>query len=386
MPPTDTTDPPRELRPRPSRAEIDPAAMRIIDHHGGEVMAVARRWAETPEDAEDAYQRGLEIMLTKAPSTDPDHLVPWLKTVVKREAWAVRRQRERHTPSAPSPDALDEPGIATAHDHAELHERLRHGAEAMHRLKPQEVRALALRAEGLSYREICAETGWTYTKVNRCLAEGRRRFADRLAGIESGAECDRLAPQLSALADGEARAEDMALLRPHLRTCLVCRARLRDYRAAPAKVAALSPPVAATGWLTQLVAGHKLVAVLASTAALAGGGAATVAGVSEGEPRRAPAAATPAGPAAPQPPPRAALTPAAARDERRPRRERAPGRAAARAQAAPSARPPATPPAERPDPPAPGGEFTPDAPAPAPPRTRPNPPAEHEAGGGEFAP
>jgi hypothetical protein len=49
---------------------------------------------------------------------------------------------------------------------------------------------------------------------------------------------------LSALGDGEARAEDMAALRPHLRTCLVCRARLRDYRAVPTRVAAIAPPVA----------------------------------------------------------------------------------------------------------------------------------------------
>ena len=162
MPPTNT---PRELRPRPSREEIDPAARELMRDHRDEVMACARRWAETPEDAEDAFQRGFEIMLTKAPSTDPDHLLPWLKTVVKREAWAIRRQRERHTPPAPEPDDIDSPGFATAHDAAVCFERLQLGAEALRRLKPQEVRAFVLKAEGLSYREICAETGWTYTKV-----------------------------------------------------------------------------------------------------------------------------------------------------------------------------------------------------------------------------
>jgi hypothetical protein len=38
----------------------------------------------TPEDAEDAYQRGLEILLRKAPTTRECELVPWLKTVVIR--------------------------------------------------------------------------------------------------------------------------------------------------------------------------------------------------------------------------------------------------------------------------------------------------------------
>ena len=41
------------------------------------------------------------------------------------------------------------------------------------KLKPSERRALSLLALGYSYREICEQTGWSYTKVNRCLAEGR---------------------------------------------------------------------------------------------------------------------------------------------------------------------------------------------------------------------
>jgi hypothetical protein len=56
------------------------------------------------------------------------------------------------------------------------------------------------------------------TKVNRALSEGRKAFAARLEGIQSGAECERLAALVSALADGEVGVEDMALLRPHLRT------------------------------------------------------------------------------------------------------------------------------------------------------------------------
>lgn len=52
-----------------------------------------------------------------------------------------------------------------------------------------------------SWSEICEITGWTYTKVNRCLTEGRRAPTIRLAGIEAGIECARLAPLLEALAD-----------------------------------------------------------------------------------------------------------------------------------------------------------------------------------------
>ncbi len=281
-------------------AELSAAALQLVERHAGQIMATARRYAATAEDAEDAYQRGLEIMLTKAPSTAEDQLVPWLKTVVKHEAFALRRQRDRHTPTGDDGDAPERPGGPPAPEQAERLERLQLGAEALRRLKPQEVRALTLRAQGHSYDEIARICDWTYTKVNRCLSEGRRAFLERVDGIESGEECSRLAPHLSALADGEATAEDMKALRPHLRTCLACRAQLREFRAAPARVAALMPPAALVatsdvgsplragleslaaglsdriGHGVELVGGGKVAAVAASAAIVAGGGAATV--------------------------------------------------------------------------------------------------------------
>src|SRR5689334_24014423 len=168
-------------------AAIQTAALDLLERHGAQIMGTAKRYSLTAEDAEDAFQRGLEILLTKAPSTDENDLVPWLKTVVKHEAFAIRKQRQRADLAG---DRELRAGLApAAHTQAERQERLRLGAEAISRLKPQEVRCLLLRAEGYSYKQICEETGWTYTKVNRCLAEGRKAFLDRVAGIEAGAEC-----------------------------------------------------------------------------------------------------------------------------------------------------------------------------------------------------
>src|SRR5215207_3051991 len=290
---------------RPARGEIDEVALQLLARHGAQILATARRHSVTPEDAEDAYQRGIEILLTKAPSTIEDELIRWLKTVVKREAWALRRQRERHSPVTDDGELRDRPAPgAVTHEQAERLERLRLAAEALGHLKPHEVRALRLKAEGFSYREICAMTGWSYTKVNRLLTEGRRAFLRRVSGIERGADCSRYEPLLSALADGEASAEQLAILRPHMRTCLSCRARLREFRATPARVAALVPPAAlvashhegplqsliesAVGAAqhrtavmgermhaaAELATGQKVAAVAASAAALAGGGTA----------------------------------------------------------------------------------------------------------------
>ncbi len=177
----------RQTQERPTRAEIDPAALDLISRYGPQILGTARRYSLNADDAEDAYQRGLEILLTKAPFTHEDDLVPWLKTVVKHEAFAIRRQRERHSPVTDDGE-LGERGspAAATHDQAERYERLRQGAEALRQLKPQEIRALLLKAEGYSYAEICALCGWTYTKVNRSLAEGRAKL--RLRGADAGSD------------------------------------------------------------------------------------------------------------------------------------------------------------------------------------------------------
>jgi RNA polymerase sigma factor (sigma-70 family) len=391
---------------RPDRAQVEPVALALIRRRGGDVMAIARRYSVSHDDAEDAYQRALEILLTKAPTTREDELLPWLKTVVRHECYALRKKRERDVPVEHT--ALD--GLAGSESHAaderaERYDRLRVGAEALGRLKPQETRALLLKAEGLSYEEIAAQTGWSYTKVNRCLVEGRRAFVARVAGIESGAECERLSPELSRLADGEATAEDMAALRPHLKGCPSCRATLRDYRAAPARVRDLGAGVGAAGvfgWIAdrvwsavrslfELGAAHKAAAVAASTAVVAGGGATAVQVVDDAPPQRAAesAAATPA--------PRAAVPVAQKIGATAPTNRPAPrskprGRPARSKRARTAARPartpsPATTPPATPPPPSASPTTAPRAsgsargPAAAP---QPEPPGSTP--GGEFGP
>src|SRR3954468_12131442 len=105
---------------RPDRREVEPAALRLLERHGEKILATARRYSASLEDAEDAYQRGLEILLTKAPVTNESELVPWLRTVVKHEAFAIRRQRERTTPTTDNGELGERPGPEGAtHEQAE---------------------------------------------------------------------------------------------------------------------------------------------------------------------------------------------------------------------------------------------------------------------------
>jgi DNA-directed RNA polymerase specialized sigma24 family protein len=67
------------------------------------------------------------------------------------------------------------------HEAAERKEQLAERRRAIAALKHDERHALWLLALGLSYAEICDATGWTHTKVNRCLSEGRAALRERSA-------------------------------------------------------------------------------------------------------------------------------------------------------------------------------------------------------------
>jgi RNA polymerase sigma factor (sigma-70 family) len=278
----------------------------LVSANGGSFKATARRYSLCAADAEDAYQRGLEILMTKAPTHEGEQLRPWLHTVIKHEALAVRRQRERLM--AGTQDALEGGlggGASNPEEEASERQRALRTAEALGQLKPNELRCMLLKALGYSYDEISAQTGFSWTKVNRSLTEGRKRFFDRFAKIESGERCNGFRPVLSAACDGEASSKDEHMLAAHLRGCQSCRAAVRAYRTAPGRLAELLPPVLVApllapkgGWWSRLyesamagtgdragALGYKLqqagelfsaqktAAVVASTAAIAGGAA-----------------------------------------------------------------------------------------------------------------
>ncbi|MDO8188035.1 sigma-70 family RNA polymerase sigma factor [Conexibacter sp. JD483] len=318
----------------------------LVREHAGELLRLARRFSICAEDAQDAYQRTLEKLVRRMRHEPPENAVNWVKTVLRHEAMAIRAEREQTIGAFDGDRHRDEDSVDPA-DRVERFERLAHTAEALRGLKPQEMTALALRAEGLSYKEICARTGWTYTRTNRTINEGRRALLARLSAIESGAECARWFPLLSLLADGEATARELSELRPHLRSCPACRATLRGIHAAPGQVAALLPAAALPALATagaaggglgfgrhlealaqsfaeranttvlrfhsviDTVPGTKLAAVAASTVAVAGGGAAIEQAATAGSGASA-AAGAPSVTVASGPSPTASATPIAA--------------------------------------------------------------------------
>jgi len=143
----------------------------------------ARKHAELPEDADDALQSAYLLFIERYRG-DWEPLA-WLQTTVKRECWALYRNASRRRvrsldaairssadSDGPWVEALPSP-VADPQECAERSDCVEEHRRALAELKPAERRALGLLAAGLSYAEICELTGWTYTKVNRCLAEGR---------------------------------------------------------------------------------------------------------------------------------------------------------------------------------------------------------------------
>lgn len=155
----------------------------------GRLMRQAHFHSYRHEDADDALNDACIQFLRFYDGPPGDDALRWMLVVVKRCAWAIRRQtvkREtRYLRSAR--DREDELLEAIIPDRrygtAELVERAEDTAEILaliDELKPDERTALILLGLGCSYEEICELRGWTRTKVNRCLAEGRARVRELL--------------------------------------------------------------------------------------------------------------------------------------------------------------------------------------------------------------
>lgn len=144
---------------------------RLVRDHGSELRRVARSHVASPADADDAYARGLEVLVRNHRRLDGDCL-RYAIVVVKHEAWAMRHERRRRGESELAAAAAD-PRV-DAQSRVEVLELL--GAIA--RLKPQQRTVLGLRAGGASAPQIEHATGRTRTWVHRHLYEGREALRE----------------------------------------------------------------------------------------------------------------------------------------------------------------------------------------------------------------
>jgi len=207
------------------------------------LVRFAARYTRSIEDAEDAYQRTMEIALTRAPSAERARFMAWLRTVLRNEALAIAGLRVREAPtgtdeveSAAGPSV--EPGPELR---AEWRERYLAVSDALARLSEAQRICLMLQSAGASYALIGEITGYSPRKVERSVLEGRASLRDWELRITEGEACLRVEESIGRVALGEAGAKERRQVTRHVRHCRSCRSLLTRRSDARDRMGALVP-------------------------------------------------------------------------------------------------------------------------------------------------
>ncbi len=210
------------------------------------LVRYAARFTQSLEDAEDAYQRAMEIALTKAPLTDHDSFMAWLRTVIRRCAREIAETRAVETPLAEADLDLTINHASNRHvpspqSIVEWRERYHVVQEALTGLSDPQRVCLMLMSTGVTLEEIGSATGFSARKVERCIAEGRSRLRAWEVRVSNGIECERIAPLIERVTENQASRSERSALSRHVRHCGHCRVAYHGRREQLRVMAALVP-------------------------------------------------------------------------------------------------------------------------------------------------
>lgn len=238
------------------------------------LIRFALKFTGSLEDAEDAYQRGMEIALREGPDTDPASFLNWLHIIIRNEAMRLARIRRRETPHIDD-ELIELAGTTTEGYNDGLRvvtwrERYRTVQDALGGLNDAQRVCLILRTAGASHGEIGEITGFSPRQVERSIVEGRARLRDGELQLGAGRRCGEIAPLIDLVVDGGSTAADRRRLTRHTRHCAACRTAFRARRdqsrllaslvpgllVAPGVMPALGPdPTLAIGWWDRVSTG-----------------------------------------------------------------------------------------------------------------------------------
>lgn len=155
-------DAPARLTPE----QAEQLVLHTVSLHAEALLRTARRHSLCVDDAHDAYQRGLEILMRRAPTLDPELAGGWMHSVVKHEALAVRKSRAElvHFDDVDF-DRQEAIHLAGPEEQALSVDHVTRAAEALQRVKPQELRAMWLKA-------IRLISGFRDPRICRAFASG----------------------------------------------------------------------------------------------------------------------------------------------------------------------------------------------------------------------
>lgn len=152
--------------------EAAEAARRLFDEHGAAVYRFAAVLLRRPQDAEDVTQETfLKLLQHLQARGNADNLRGWLFTVAAHAARDRQRRGSRWLQWSGKYDVAVQPDDLPDEDG-----RLAALRRALEVLPPRDRALLALKAQGLSYREIAAAAGVKETSVGQLLARAVERW------------------------------------------------------------------------------------------------------------------------------------------------------------------------------------------------------------------
>jgi RNA polymerase sigma-70 factor (ECF subfamily) len=165
----------------PSDADTRQSVLALFEEHGTAVYRFALAVLRHREDAEDVVQDTfVKLLGHMSAGGDGSNLRGWLFTVAANGCRDRLRRRRRWIVWTPANDTRV--GPAPLHDEDG---RIAAAREALWRLAPRDRLLVALRAQGLSYREIASAAGVRPVSVGRLLARALERW--ERACVENGA-------------------------------------------------------------------------------------------------------------------------------------------------------------------------------------------------------
>jgi RNA polymerase sigma-70 factor (ECF subfamily) len=147
-------------------------ALELFEAHGASLFRFARLMLRAPADAEDVVQTTFVRLLDHLARGGPrSNLRAWLFAVAANLCRDQLRTRKRWLFWQPEHDRLlTTPPVVESRDPLELF------LAVLRTLAPRDRLLLALKAQGLSYRDIAAAAGVRETSVGRLLARALERW------------------------------------------------------------------------------------------------------------------------------------------------------------------------------------------------------------------
>jgi RNA polymerase sigma-70 factor (ECF subfamily) len=155
-----------------ARDDARAEAMALFEQHGAALYRFAHAMLHHSDEAADVVQDTfLRLFEHLCAGQDRSNLRAWLFTVAANGCRDRLRDGRRWLPWGPEHERTPAPAPAEADVHGERTLR-----EAARRLAPRDRLLLALRSQGLSYREIARAAGIRETSVGRLLARAVDRW------------------------------------------------------------------------------------------------------------------------------------------------------------------------------------------------------------------